>query len=600
MSSLQQYKEFSFCTFSESVLPRRLHLIDTLTKYQAGLFEIEKAELFEELVKKVIKGDKTRYNLSSEAIRKLFGFTTYQKCQLYLDLIFYEAGIRLSEESASHSMKQLAHFEEYMECGFFLGYTMPISRTASLIQKIRSQDIIRNTRSLYGNRDEIYRLCTEVITPRLSDEEIIDTISPYNDGSYVDLPDEIRCLSYILLNEERYEQWGNLLNRLKFYPLQGAILYNIKTWRQFKAVLEQVKKPQFVHRKVVLYLLRERLFKILCEQRENLVRNTNNEHIAKKNQVDCKKLLDDFSSDVQSSLPEIISYFVNSLSLSDCSEWFSRKKAQYSNHDSKFIENELHALIIIEPILRALSKPAKWDIKSADFSTLIFYFKQTHDFNITQSRSRQLIEAFLKIVYGKGYFPNIRCEKDLFGVLRLIYSNLLNSGLDGISLLELNKKNFEGYGRDLEGANYSVRGDSIWLSVLLLGAGEHDDSELFSKVIGRLFLRMEQTHYSMDDFLLPLHIAELVVLQVMTEKKDWFESRLITNHPYLEYVIRALIPNKGKMSADNILSLQKRISHEWDIEEKLMIQKKVSNLEELKKYIANVSDKKHSNISYDN
>lgn len=591
MSSLQHNKELSFCTFSESVLPQRLHLIDTLTKYQAGLFEIEKAELFEELVKKVIKGDKTRYNLSSEAIRKLFGFTTYQKCQLYLDLIFYEAGIRLSEESASHSMKQLAHFEENMESGFFLGYTMHLSKATSLIRRVKPQEIVRNTRSLSGYRNEIYRLCTEVITPGLSDEEIIDMITPYNDGAYVDLPDEVRFLSYILLKDGKYDLWGDLLNRLKFFPLQGAILYNIHTFNQFKAVLEQVKKPQFIHRKIVLYLLRERLFNILCEQRDKLIRNAENEQISKINRSECKKLLGDFSSDVQSSLPEIIGFFVNSLSLSDCSEWFSRKKSQYSNRDSKFIKNELYTLALIEPILVSLSKPSRWNIKGANFTTLLFYFKQTPGNNITQFQSRQLIEAFIKIVYGKGYYPNIRLEKDLFGVLRMIYSNLINSGLDGISLLELHRKSFEGYGQDLEGANYSVRGDSIWLSVLLLGAGEHDNSDMFTKVVDLLFLRMEQTNYAMDDFLLPLYIAELVVLQVMTKEKDRFESRLILNHPYLEYVIRALIPNEGKMSGDNISMLQNRISQEWSVEKALLQQKRTNNLKELEKYVLNISAK---------
>ena len=591
MSSLQQYKEFSFCAFSESALPQRLHLIDTLMKYQDGLFKIEKTEIFEDLVEKVIKGDKTRYNLSSEAIRKIFGFTTYQKCQLYLDLIFYEAGIRLSEKSTSYSMKQLAHFEEYMGGGFFLGYTMQTSKAASLINKIRPQEIVRNTRSLSGKRDEIYRLCTEVITPGLSDEEIIDMITPYNDGAYVDLPDEVRFLSYILLKDGKYDLWGDLLNRLKFFPLQGAILYNIHTFNQFKAVLEQVKKPQFIHRKVVLYLLRERLFNILCEQRDKFIRNAENEQISKINRSECKKLLGDFSSDVQSSLPEIINYFDDILSLSDCAEWFSRKNTQYSNRESKFIENELYTLALIEPILTSLSKPTKWNIKAADFSTLLFYFKQTNRFEITQPRSQQLIDAFIKIVYGKGYYPNIRLEKDLFGVLRMIYSNLLNSGLDGISLLELHRKSFEGYGQDLEGANYSVRGDSIWLSVLLLGAGEHDNSDLFTKVVDLLFLRMEQTNYAMDDFLLPLYIAELVVLQVLTEEKDGFESRLILNHPYLEFVLRALIPNEGKMSGDNISMLQNRISQEWSVEKALLQQKRTNNLKELEKYVLNISAK---------
>ena len=56
------------------------------------------------------------------------------------------------------------------------------------------------------------------------EDTIIERISYYNDGSYIELAQDIRALSSILERSEYWNEYYMLLENLRFFPLQGSLI----------------------------------------------------------------------------------------------------------------------------------------------------------------------------------------------------------------------------------------------------------------------------------------------------------------------------------------------------------------------------------------
>ena len=570
---IEQYKNISFSTVTESVLPRRLRFAEDAVAYDAHTLELKNPDAFEKCVQGVVGG---QYNLDDEGVRKLFVFDSIDKSFSYLDLIFYEAGKRLSQEAESVKLKQLSEYYENMESGFFPGYTIPEERTKLLISKFSSDQVLEKIRSCAGSRKEVYNLCVETYKKGAKDNEIIDQISPYTDGSCIELPGYVRLLSLVMLDNKRYAQWVILLRKLKYFPLQDAIIMDIKTIEDFQEIIEAFRKAKNIsYRKVLLHLLREHMFYIISNQPQLLERNKNNSSIKKIYQKECEKQLAEWNKDVVGFVQENVLYFASELKYSDCSEWYSRKVAQYSGRDSKFIKYELKALDLINAALKNISKPSKWKIKGADINTLFYYVQQSDSLDLTPERCGLIINEIHSRVYGDSYHLNFKLDDDGVELLRQLYKCYLKSGLDGVELLKRNRGAIEGYQKDYGQATHTAYGDALFLSFLLLGTGEDKQEQAFSEYIKLLELYLSQSISPERDYLLPLYIAELVVSQELPQLKDGFESDIINNVPSLYLVLRALAGNDGKMSEEVMTLLKDRLEKEWAAEKRLLGQRKV-------------------------
>ena len=132
---------------------------------------------------------------------------------------------------------------------------------------------------------------------------------------------------------------------------------------------------------------------------------------------------------------------------------------------------------------------------------------------------------------------------------------------------------------DLGVAMRTARQESYWLAVLLMSLEESGDEALFDKYIDVLF---KDTQYAVDsltdDVFTPYYVAELLVSQALTGKKETFEKRLIKEIPYLVFIIRVLTGNDGVMSDDVKQLLAERIKADWESEGKLLSQRKVKIL----------------------
>ena len=93
-----------------------------------------------------------------------------------------------------------------------------------------------------------------------------------------------------------------------------------------------------------------------------------------------------------------------------------------------------------------------------------------------------------------------------------------------------------------------------------------------------IFVLFKDTQYAVDsltdDVFTPYYVAELLVSQALTGKKETFEKRLIKEIPYLVFIIRVLTGNDGVMSDDVKQLLAERIKADWESERKLLSQRK--------------------------
>ena len=589
--NIKEYLQYVFCTTTESMLSNRIKLAEALSTYQSETFEVEQNDLFESCVQKIISGECDRYNFNDKDVKKLFRFSSTSKSELYQNLIFFETGKRLSANTDNIKFKQLNEYGDNMGYGFYLSYTINDVKLKKLINHLNINSILKNTRSCAGYRNEVYNFCEKYIKAGMSEDEIISIITPYNDGSYVELPEYINLLSYLLLRDKRYNMWVTMLTKIKYFPLQGALLHHIHTLQDLISIFQELKRPNIIHRKVILYLLRDKYFQILSKQPQTLQRGLEYMTSSQKNSYISiyKELLDEWNKDVEPNTKTIFDYLSIQLGLSNCSEWYSKKYNQYADKDKRFVEFEQKAVDVIGKVMSELSNPVKWNVQTADISTLLYYITQTEIKQITQYRSKLLIQTLFDRLYYNTNYYQIKLNEESISLLRLTYKCLVQSGLDSFQMLQSVSCADEGYFFDYKRASQIRKGDAFWLSMLLLGAGEQEKEHLFKRYVETLLKRVVAQAVDAKEYTLPLYVSELVVTQILKQSKDDFEIYIINNIPNLSLVLTTLMANQGDLTHPVKNKLLERIAEEWNVEESLMKQKKDSNLKVLNDYIQKIS-----------
>ena len=594
--NIEKYLNKVFCTTTESMLFDRIHLANTIESYDRGEFNVEHGDVFESCVQQTAEGKLNRYNFDDDDVKTMFGFRSPAKCRLYLHLMSYEAGKRLSADSDKHRLQKLDDLGDNMDYGFYLSYTLSEQKIGKLINGLSSAAILKETRSSAGYRNEVYNLCDKDIKLGMSDEDMIALIDPYNDGAYVELPEYVQLLSHILLRDELYEPWVSMLVKLKYFPQQGAFIRNLHTIEAFLEVLQELKRPNVTHRNVILHLIRDQFFRIVSEQPKTLEQSKIflSENRGKRYAEMCSRYLSEWNDNIEARTTLVFTYLAEQLKQSDCSEWFSRKQAQYADGDSRFVAFEQKAISMIGHAIEELASPNKWKVADADINTLFFYLRQTEKRKITVYRSKLLMEAVFNRLYAENSYCQIKLDSNSIVLFRLAYRCLSDSGLNPIEKLLPYNRYLDGYLHDFGMCARIARGDSFWFSMLLLGAGESEDTESFDNYLGLLFHRMAGQGLNAKDYFLPLYIAELVVTQALTSEKIKFETYIINNIPHLGLVLTILSANDGIMDQPIKEMLQSRIYSEWATEEQLMKREKDPNIEIINKYIQKLRNDKQT------
>lgn len=553
-------------------------LLDEIEKHQQGEVGLwrKHAATIEELARGILKGDLTRYNLDDEYVAKQYGTGEGLESYLICDLAFYLAGCEATKNEEKTNLEYLKWVEENMDNGFYVGFNPRQEVLMGLVKSIEGKalEIASRSRDMESWERSLKVFCEE-LEKETDEDAIIRKINHYNDGSYVELAQDISALSYILKRREYWNEYYLLLDNLRYFPLQGSLIIGLRNSSDVFAVISQVVLN--MGRKSLHYLMREQFFKIICEEGMVLKGNAEEDSLKESDRTYILQLLDTFEKEKKGRIEAVVDFWLQVFGKEEMTVWLSRKRAEAERKHEKYGKPELEIVEMMEGEVKLSLEDIKgFQLENKDFASLLTLAAKAEDTDVCKALTRALV----KNIFSDHSYPETHLDAKWFEQVRIIYRCLKKSGLDGLALLNEERRPIEGFKVDLGASMRGVRQEAYWLAMLLMSLEVDEDKELFGKYVDLLF---KDTRYSInsltDDVFTPYYVAELLVTQVMPEKKDEFEKRLIDEIPYLVFVIRVLTANEGKMADEVRASLKKRIQQEWDIERKLLSQNKMVKLD---------------------
>lgn len=552
-------------------------LLDEIEKHQKGepgLWK-EYAAAIEELAQGILKGELTRYNLNDEYVANKCGLGEGYESYVICDLAFYLAGCNATKNEEKTNLDYLEWVEENMDSGFYVGFNPRQEVLLGLVNSIEGKalEIASRSRDMESRERSLRRFCEE-LEKETDEDAFIRRINHYNDGSYVDIAQDIRALSYILKRREYWSEYYQLLEKLRYFPLQGSLIIGLRNSADVFAVISQLVLN--MGRKSLHYLLREQFFKIVCEEGTVLKGNAEDKTLKESDRAYIQQLLEVFEKEKKERIEAVVDYWLHVFGKEEMTVWLSRKRIEAERKHVKFGKPELEIVELMEGEIKLSTEDIKgFQFENKDLASLLTLAAKAEDADVCKA----LMEAMVKNIFSEHSYSETRLDAKWFEQARVIYRCLKKSGLDGLVLLKGERHPMEGFKVDLGASLRGVRQEAYWLAMLLLSLEESEDKELFGEYIDLL---LKDTRYSVDsltdDVFTPYYVAELLVSQVMPEKKDEFEKRLIEEIPYLVFVIRVLTANEGKMADEVKASLKKRIQQEWEVERKLLSQNKMVKL----------------------
>lgn len=103
------------------------------------------------------------------------------------------------------------------------------------------------------------------------DEELIKGIYHLNDGEYLEMPDDVEALVWMIKIQQRWDLFVKVLESLQYYPYQGCIIHYVRTVEECASIINQLHGCQ--HEKVLRHLMRERVFSLLQNEETSLKTN---------------------------------------------------------------------------------------------------------------------------------------------------------------------------------------------------------------------------------------------------------------------------------------------------------------------------------------
>lgn len=584
---LELYRTNCFKRFSGNQLELQLLFLDVILHPEAShaAFVKKHESLIEELVQKGIKGEFDRYDLYNDS-SKYFPKIKHPYSQILQDVVWYEVGRGKYSKKASLTLKELG--DKWKNCGvdFFLGY-MPSGEVLEQYIDVASWDsYIKNARDMEGNNASLLSYSKEAYAKANSDEELIKEIYHYNDGGYIEMPDDVEALVWMIKMQQRWDLFVNVLDHLKFYPYQGCLIYYVRTIEECNSVINLLHGCH--HEEVLQYLMREQVFRIIQEEEQCLKSNAEG-GIHERWAKEANELFVQWVNTKENTLKGFAKEWINVFGAEKQSEWIGLKLRQALGKAEQFKTYEEDVLAVIDKYTKEQLLFDTINYNEKDLPTLFNYALSADETGLSEQVRMSIFRAIIAQIYKTSYCPEWQLSEKGIELARAVYSLVSADKSEGLKLLRVKHKPQEGYKVDHEKAFEAAFGESFLLSVLLLQVETTGDKARFQELMELLYKYAQNgTMMQEDQFFIPFYIAELIASQVIKDEKDTFENELITSYPQLPFVLRILTANGGEMSEDVKIALKKRVDLEWRWEKKLMIQRKNQMWKVLEKYIEDV------------
>jgi len=594
--NLKSYKYKLYASRTESNLRGELDLIRAISDYKrdGSIMGISDASI-QELVNYILEFRPDRNQMQTEEIKRRFNVQDYDECHLILDVVYYLVGRIWSEDESKHTIKEFAFSEDNMWHGFYLGFSMNHEKMTELVNQIDASDelFLLRCRSMTVDRDQFVTFCRQELGDNHTNDEIISKISHYNNGSYIELPPGVSTLSSIILKKDALGIWTELLCKLRYFPLQGSIIYSLDTIEQCMTVWEILAKKGYGRFKVVAYLLREQMLKLMVKETEMLERNAQSNLLDKDDMEYGQSLLSEWNRKFDDNSQRLVKQWIEILGVQETAKWYSNETARLSGRPAKFMEYDIKVMAAIENCIKPCVELSNQSISVADYQTLAFYMKVATERAEKKEVYIELVSRFCKLTYNSRYIPQLKLEEQTFDFLRNIYACVLQSGIDSMSMVLTERYPMEGYHVDWDKAFRSCSADSLWFSVLLLQTETTGDIDFFWRIIENLFRCANYERSTVTDYyFIPFYIAEIIVVQIIRDQKDKFESMLINRISNLHFLLRVLTANEGVISKENREALRLRCKYEWPLEKELTIKQMQEQTDYLESYLEKVIEEK--------
>ena len=575
---------------TDSNLQFGLLLADYMCRYESGeLFSKEQCAIFDKLVERIIEERPDMNELPDEEIGRLFGTQKYDEQTALKDLAYYQVGKILSGNEEYHTLDYLDFVDENMEHGFYLGFSLSTEVLATLLEDVKTKGdmVVMESRMMNERPKDFYQFCKQRLNEKFSDDEVIATANQYNNGDYTELPGYVSVLGHIMLVQENIDLWAELLCSLRYYPLQGALLHQLHTTDRCMKVIEILEAKECSRKKVLAWLLRSRASHLLVQEWEYLERNAENKDINENDQALAQEELANWKAGVEDTVKNQVGQWIRVFGNAEMSEWYSSKQARVKTMARRFAEYEQRVIGIVGEVLSSVITIDEGMIEGKDLSTLLYYTTLLERGKVDKTLSPSLIRAICHQVYHQRYVPDLKLSEDSLVMLRSIYRCLLISGEDGYKLMAN-----ERYADDGRIEGYSIdyhisRGDSFWMSVMILATEEVGEERWLQEAVHYLNV-LNNGGFDQEYFFTPYYLAEMIVSQVMKDDKDGYEKMLITEMNNLPLALRILSANNGKMSNENKRLLSERKEREWELEKQLNKQKNQGHVAFLEEYMGKV------------
>lgn len=586
---LKIYRKGCYHRFGKGQLEMEMLLLDAIEIPGSShvAFAKKHAGQINDLSVKALRGEVDRYDLYNNS-SKYLPKVRYPYSQVLQNLVMYKAGEERRKDDAL-TINEIGTWWENCGVDFYKGYIPTGEELEAYVEMANWDSYIRNTRNMEGNNATLMATVKETYEKATSDEEIIDGIYHYNDGGYLELPDEVEALAWMIKLQQRWDLFEKMLNRLKYFPYQGCLIYRLRTIEECKQVI--VHLHGCPHEKVMQHLIRERVFRLLNEEEQNLKENADG-GLAARWAKTAEELYTQWVEKKENMLHGFAKEWIDVFGVEELSVWVSRKIRQAVGKAEIFKSYELNVLNVIDKYVKERLNFADINYAEKDLATLFNYALSAKEKGLGEQISMTLFRAIIAQIYQASYCPEWTLSEKGIELARAVYGLVPADKTEGIRLLKVKHKPQEGYKVDREKSFEAAFGESFLLSVLLLQVESSGDKERFKELNKFLYRYSQNGFFAQEDqFFIPFYIAELVASQVLKDEKEGFEMELIANCPHFSFVLRVLTANGGEMATNVKEAMLKRFEIEWQWERKLMIQQKNEMWKVLEKYIEDVKKK---------
>lgn len=583
---LELYRTNCYKRFHGSQLELQLLSLDAILHPEGSYVAFVKKHeaLIKDLVQKGIKGEVDRYDLYNDS-SKYFPKINHPYSQIIQDVVWYKVGAEYPKK-VPLNLNELGNKWENFGADFFLGYIPSGDALEKYIDGADWDSYIKNARDMEGNNASLLSYTKEAYAKAKSDDELINEIYHFNDGGYIELPDDVEALVWMIKLQQRWDLFVKVLDCLKFFPYQGCLIYYVRTVEECSTVINLLHGCQ--HEEVMQYLMREQVFRIIQEEEHCLKANAEG-GIHERWVKEAIELYGQWVNTRENTLRGFAKEWVNVFGAEKQSEWISLKFRQTLGKAEQFKTYEEGVLTVLDKYTKEQLTFESIKYNEKELPTLFNYALSAKEAGLSEQVRMSIFRAIIAQIYKTSYCPEWQLSEKGIELARAVYGLVPADKAEGLRLLRVKHKPQEGYKVDYEKAFETAFGESFLLSVLLLQVETTGDKARFNELKDMLYMYAQNGSLMQEDqFFIPFYIAELIASQVIKDEKDTFEKKLIMSYPQLPFVLRILTANGGEMSDDNKNALKKRVELEWQWEKKLMIQRKNQMWKVLEKYIEDV------------